>query len=293
MPIFTNNSIFPFHKFNLLDNREFESYDDLKDFVFVDFPESTMTFEKLLIHSIKNFEKQHLFEIITIYALRAIFNKSHKKISLNDGITSSSISNTDDFLKLLNMRIDLNKIDNYLEDLINENKDVKVYKTKLISDIIIFTYKYLYVKFANLIYCNTEDEFTEVLDVIKYINKYTLYKSKFEEQKCDSFNYHPIKTFLHNYKKSFNTEDETEIEKINNEMLLYSDLKESEKILNQLIEKNIIFDDSVSTTIQNRILRSFFILITSVFFHREYVNSKSDDKEVINYFRKFRPRMKK
>jgi hypothetical protein len=293
MPIFTNNSTFPFHKFNLLDNREFDSYDDLKNFVFVDFPESTMTFENLLIHSIKQFENQHLFEIITIYSLRAIFNKSHKKISLKDGITSSSISNINDFLKLLNMRIDLNKINDYLEDLINENKGIQVYKTALISGIIRFTYKYLYVKFANLIYCNTEDEFTEVLDVIKYINKYTLYKSKFEEGKCDSFNYHPIKTFLHNYKKSFNTKDEIEIERINNEMLLYSDLKDSEKILNQLIEKNIIFDDSLSQTKQNRTLRPFFILITSVFFHREYINSKSDDHEVIEYFKKFRLRMKK
>lgn len=294
MPIFTNNSTFPIYKFNLLNNRKFDSFDDLKDFVFVEFPDSNKSFENILKDSIKKFEKQHLFEIITIFSLRAIFNKAHNKITFKDKIESSSVTDMEKFLTLLNMRIDLNEIENQLDLLLdNNNNNVKVYKTELISSIITFTYKYLFVNFANLIYCNSEDNVKEVMDFQIYTKYYRNYKSNIELLKYNQINYVPLKTFLENYKKSFKTDDYSIIDEITDEILMYTNFKKSEKNLNTIIEKYIIIDDSLSSTKKNRILKPFFKLITCVFFHKHYINEKSDTIELTNHFKKFRLRMKK
>lgn len=292
MPIYTNGSTFPIVNFSYLDNRKFESYDDLKKFIFIEFPGLNKDFESVLKDSIRVYEMQHLFQIITIYSLRAVFNKSHRKITLKDNVKSTSIKDIVAFLSFLNMRIDLIKIEENLDSLLDSEK-AKIDKKELISGIIIFTYKYLYVKFANLIYCNVEDNVREVMDFKYYSKVYQKYKLKYFSKKYNSVDYHQTKIFLENYKKSFNTEDFSKIDEITNEILIYTNDKKSEIILNSIIDRNIHLDESFSSIKKNRILLPYFKSITCVFFYKHFINEKSDSKELINHFKKFRLRMKK
>lgn len=291
MPIFSDGSTFPIYKFNLLDNRHLESFEDIENFVFTDLPNSNKKFEDLLIDALKKYEKQHLFEILTIYALKAIFNKNHREITKFDNINSTSITNIRFLLPILNMRIDLNYIEAQL-DMLSDNEYVKVNKSVLISSLINFTYKFVFVKFANLIYCNVEDDIQDTMSFEHYNDIYLKYQNLIMTKKYNSLNYHQMKSFLNNYKKSFKTEDDIEIEKINNEILLYADWKESEKILNQIIERNIVIDEKLSSNKKNKILIPFYKSIICVFFYPKNKDFKIDDAKLVEYFKKFRLRIK-
>lgn len=294
MPIFSNNSTFPIYKFNLLDLRKFESYQDIENFIFTDIPNSKKSFEDVLKDSLKNHERQHLFEIITLFSLKAIFNKSHRKITKHDDIKSSSIRDIQDFLLILNMRIDLDYIEDQLE-LLSDNEHVKVNKSEFISSLINFTYKYIFVKFANLIYCNVEDDVKDTM-CFEYYNKiYLKYKKLMITKNYNSLNYNQMKRFINNYNKSFNSDITSEIEERTKEILDFSNFRKLEIILNSIIETNIVFDEKFNLTPnkKNKILLPFYKSITCVLLFPNNKDLKIDDPDLITSFRKFRLKMKK
>jgi hypothetical protein len=288
MPIFTNNSTFPFDKFNLLNDSSFSTYSDIEKFVFI---REEHKFRGNLIELINTFENQHLFQILSIQILRLTFNQKIPRILISE-INSDSIVNQKEFVRLLNLKVNLEEITKEL-DKIENSVDASVNSKQFLSEIIIFTYKYLFVKLASLIYCNSIDGLKEPMIFKEHNDTFIKYSKKQEERKYTNLNYVSQKEYIKNYFKSFNTDDIKSIETTIEELNLFSIEKNLERKLNELIERSINIDSNLSAIKKNRLLLPFFKLVTCVFFHREFIDLENYDPTLIEYFKKFRLRMKK
>lgn len=287
MPIFTNNTTFPFYKFRNFDDAKISSFEDIKAKIFIP---KNVNFRKDLIDVINNQERQHLFEILMDRVLLIIFNDSFEKIDKKE-IKSSSIENKDAFVKLLNFRIDLKKINRELEYLKNTNTIVN--SEKLIHDLILFTYKFFYVELSRMIYCQLFDNFKVTMDFEKYYKTYSKYKNNIENKKYTESNYIQQKEFIENFNKSFKTSDINEIKTTIEELLLYSSKKKSIYHLNKIIEDNITIEQTLSSNRKNKILIPFYKLVTCELFYRQNINLDIHESQLIENFKKFRQSMKK
>lgn len=287
MPIFTNNTTFPFYKFRNFDDAKISLFEDIKAKIFI--PKNA-NFRKDLIDVINNQERQHLFEILMDRVLLIIFNDSFEKIDKKE-IKSSSIENKDAFVKLLNFRIDLKKINRELEYLKNTNTIVN--SEKLIHDLILFTYKFFYVELSRMIYCQLFDNFKVTMDFEKYYKTYSKYKNNIENKKYTESNYIQQKEFIENFNKSFKTSDINEIKTTIEELLLYSSKKKSIYHLNKIIEDNITIEQTLSSNRKNKILIPFYKLVTCELFYRQNINLDIHESQLIENFKKFRQSMKK
>lgn len=287
MPIFTNNTTFPFYKFRNFDDAKISSFEDIKAKIFI--PKKA-NFRKDLIDIINNQERQHLFEILMDRVLLIIFNDSFEKIKVKE-IESSSIENKNAFVKLLNYRIDYKEINKEIEYL--EDNNVKVNSEKLIHDLILFTYKFFYVELSRMIYCQLFDDFKVTMDFEKYYKTYSKYKNNIENKKYTESNYIQQKEFIENFNKSFKTSDINEIKTTIDELLLYSSKKKSIYHLNKIIEDNIIIEQTLSSKKKNKILIPFYKLVTCELFYRQNINLDIHESQLIENFKKFRQLMNK
>lgn len=287
MPIFTNNTTFPFYKFRNFDDAKISSFEDIKAKIFI--PKKA-NFRKDLIDIINNQERQHLFEILMDRVLLIIFNDSFEKIKVKE-IESSSIENKNAFVKLLNYRIDFKEINKEIEYL--EDNNVKVNSEKLIHDLILFTYKFFFVELSRMIYCQLFDDFKVTMDFEKYYKTYSKYKNNIENKKYTESNYIQQKEFIENFNKSFKTSDINEIKTTIDELLLYSSKKKSIYHLNKIIEDNIIIEQTLSSKKKNKILIPFYKLVTCELFYRQNINLDIHESQLIENFKKFRQLMNK
>lgn len=287
MPIFTNNTTFPFYKFRNFDDAKISSFEDIKAKIFIP---KKVNFRKDLIDIINNQERQHLFEILMDRVLLIIFNDSFEKIKVKE-IESSSIENKNAFVKLLNYRIDFKEINKEIESL--EDNNVKVNSEKLIHDLILFTYKFFFVELSRMIYCQLFDDFKVTMDFEKYYKTYSKYKNNIENKKYTESNYIQQKEFMENFNKSFKTSDINEIKTTIDELLLYSSKKKSIYHLNKIIEDNIIIEQTLSSKKKNKILIPFYKLVTCELFYRQNINLDIHESQLIENFKKFRQLMNK
>lgn len=288
MPIFTNNSTFPFHKFNMLDGNSLSSYSDIKKFIIV---YNENTFREDFIKKINKNEMQHLFEIASIEILRFTFGTEYKKISESD-INSESIIDKKLFVQLLNYRIDLDGITSEIIKFENSN-DVSVDTINFLNDLIVFAYKFFFVKLANIIYCNKVDHLREPMNFL-YLHKIFLrYSEKRENKKYSNLDYVQQKEFIENYFNSFQSDEIAYIEKTINELIIFSKELESRLYLTEIIEKYIKVNPSFTSKKQNKILLPFYKLITCVFFYRANLDLDLDDPKLIENFKKLRLSAKK
>ena len=287
MPIFTNNTTFPFYKFRNFDDAKISSFEDIKAKIFIP---KKVNFRKDLIDIINNQERQHLFEILMDRVLLIIFYDSFEKIKVKE-IESSSIENKNAFVKLLNYRIDYKEINKEIEYL--EDNNVKVNSEKLIHDLILFTYKFFYVELSRMIYCQLFDDFKVTMDFEKYYKTYSKYKNNIENKKYTESNYIQQKEFIENFNKSFKTSDINEIKTTIEELLLYSSKKKSIYHLNKIIEDNIIIEQTLSSKKKNKILIPFYKLVTCELFYRQNINLDIHESQLIENFKKFRQLMNK
>ena len=288
MPIFTNNSTFPLHKFNMLDGNKLSSYYDIKKFIIV---YNENTFREDFIKNINKNEMQHLFELASIHILRFTFGNEYKKISDSE-INSESILDKRLFVKLLNYRIDLDKIiSEIIKFEVGNNSSVDI--TNFLNELIVFTYKFFFLKLANLIICNKIDHLSETMNFIEIHNIFLRYSEKQENKKYNSLDYVQQKEFIKNYYNSFQSDDNEYVAKTIDELLILSRCRQSLNYLTEIIEKYLKIDPSFSSKKQNKILLPFYKLITCVFFFRANLDLDLDDPKLIENFKKFRLNAKK
>lgn len=288
MPIFTDNSTFPLYKFNDFDNQYLHSYECIEKRIFV--PKG-INFRKDFLKAIECNSKQHLFIYLISYILRLVFNVNVWKFR-EDEIISDSIKEKYQFLQLLNYKINLHEIVKEI-DKYEFDSNVQIDSKPFINDLIVFTYKFYFVKFANVIYCHSIDDLIETMKFEEKHKIFLKYCQDIEKKNYTILNYQSKKNYVENYFKSFNSDDVNFIENTINQILLFSNRKESLLFLNEIIENRIKINSHLSQTRKNKILIPFFKLITSVFYFRENLELEIDDPILINKFKKFKLQMKK
>lgn len=288
MPIFTNDSTFPFDKFNLLNNSNFSTYSEIEKFVFIFEPHKFRGNLILLTHEFKN---QYLFELLSIHILRLTFNRRIPRI-LESEINFKSIENRKEFINILNLKVNLEEITKELYKIEN-SEYVTVDSKQFLSQIIIFTYKYLFVKLAGSIYCNTRNGLSVTMDFKEQNVIFEKLIDNQEKEQKNSFHKASQIEYINNYIRSFNTDDLNLIASTIAELNIFSNDKKAIIKLNELIESNIHIDPNLSSIKKNRILLPFFKLITCVFYYKHFLDFEIDDPDFVAYFKKFRIRMKK
>ncbi|WP_162128561.1 hypothetical protein [Flavobacterium phycosphaerae] len=287
MPIYTNGSTFPIHKFNLLNNNRLFSIEDINNLIY--YPNHFDSYGDF-VDVINNIEirNQHLLETILPYSFRRVFENDKKVISRKD-ITSQSIMDINQFVVITNLKLNLNDIENELEYL--SDIGISINRKRFLNDIITFTYKYLFIKLSKVIYCHSIGKFNEVMDFKSHYDQYCKYQSDLETSNYTKINYYSKVNYVNAYYESFQTNDINLIQDILSEILQYDDEKKIVKILNDIIENNIPLDPSLSSKKKNKFLLPFFKLITCNFFYRELLGYELSDSELINRFKKFRLKM--
>lgn len=284
MPIYTNGSTFPIHKFNLLNNIELSNKEDIDKFIY--YPndyDSYFDFLKMINNA--EIRDQHLLEVIVPYSFRRVFEDEKRLLSKKE-ITSQSISDINKFVVITNLNLNLNRIENELENL--SDIGISIDRKKFLNEIIKFTYKYLFIKLSKVIYCHSIGKFNEVMDFKNHYDKFCRYSSDLETSNYTEINFYSKRNYTEAYVKSFQTDDIDAIEDTISEILKYNDEKKIIKILNDIIENNIVLDFSLSSRKKNKILLPFFKAITCNFFFKELLEYELSDYELINRFKKFR-----
>lgn len=287
MPIFTDNSTFPIYKFNAYNNLKLDSYESIEKLIYV--PKRN-NFRKDFIDGVNSNEKQHLFEYLIGRILRLIFSEKIEKFT-NQEITATSVYDMREFISLINYRINLNEIEQEIYKYAG-NKDVQINKEKLISEIIIFSYKYYFVRFASQIYCYSINNLKVTMDFGKAHKKFLKYSEDLENEKYTELDIIRKKNYITNYFKSFRSQDIEVIEKTIQEILLYSKPNHSVKLINSIIENNITFNSELTQNRKNKILLPFYKLITCAFFYRENLDLEIKDPDLKEKFKKLRSRFK-
>ncbi len=286
MPIYTNGSTYPIHKFNLLNDTELFNEEDINNFIY--YPNNFDSCGDFL-NVINNIEiqNQHLFEAILPYSFRRVFENSTKISSKL--ISSQSVSDKTQFAVITNLKLNLNDIESELEKL--SNNGISIDSKKFLNEIITFTYKYLFIKLSKVIYCHSIGKFKEIMDFKSHYDQYCKFLSDIETLNYTKINYYSKLNYVEAYYKSFQTDDINVIQDTLSEILQYNDEKKIVKILNDIIEDNIPLDSSLSSKKKNKILLPLFKLITCNLFYGELLDYELNDPELINRFKKFRLKM--
>lgn len=287
MPIFTDGSTFPFYRFNDFNNHNLYPFESIEKIVYV--PENT-NLKKDFSKGIKVMSQQHLFDYLMFYILRIVFDVKFEKIR-EDEINLDSITDKRKFLQIINYKINLKQLENEIEKY-ELDSNVQIDSKLLINELILFTYKYLFVKFAGLIKCHTLDNLTESMEFNKKYELYLKYKQNLKDKKYSKEDLFSKKTYIDNFEKSFGTDDIDYIEKTIDDLILFSCEKRSLQFLNKIIENNVKINSALTSTKRNKILRPFFKFITVVFFFREYLTYDVDDAILVDRFKKFQLQMK-
>lgn len=289
MPIYTNGSTFPIHKFNLLNNIELFKEEDINNFIY--YPNNFNSHDDFLkIINNVDFQNQYLFEVLLPHCFRRVFETNKRAINKND-LNSKSISDLNQLALIINLKINLHDIENELGNL--SNNETQINSKQFLNEIIKFTYKYLFIKLSKVIYCHSIDKFNEVMDFKAHYNQYCKYLSDLQTSKYTKNNYYLKLYYVNAYYESFQTDDHKVIEETLSEILQYNDEKKIIKILNDIIENNIPLDSSLSSNKKNKVLLPFFKLITCNFFFKELLDYDLSDTELITRFKKFRLKMSK
>ena len=303
------HSIFPFYQFYAFDNDNLHSFECIKKRIFTPknrfyqhkiknniddsinkielFTTQNNLFKEDLLQVINNLNSSQLsFEILLSRILLLIFNPEIDKFKLEE-ITSNFISNKKEFVNLLNYRIDLIKIEELLKDYEN-NLYIKIDPKKFLNEIIIYTYKFIFLKLSETYYYSHSPNIQKLNKTINFKELYKTFKEFSIAIEKGNFTMHNIdfmNDFIVKFFNSFKTNDLDLIEKAIEELNQFSNFKLSKNRLINIIDYNIKIDSTLSSTQKNRLLFPFFKYITIVLIHREYLDL--EERELKNKFRKF------
>ena len=227
-----------------------------------------------------------LYLFTTIPAL--IFS-TEEKFKLNKP-HSTKFNEPTDFRTLINIRIDLKDISDYL-DLIKESEIVKsVESEKLIHELVLFINNYLFFQLKNLLEDTTYDTSNQFLDIVKTEKKIAKYKDEIANSKNISEQQKTSKqACIDNYLLGFYTDDKTVIELIRKDMVYMNSITNQKKRLLHIIESNIVFTENATSTQKNLLFLPLFMEVIAKLF---FISVDSDDisieeqKEKLRFFLK-------
>ncbi len=215
-----------------------------------------------LLQVINNLNPSQLtFQILLSRILRLVFNPKIEKIKFEE-ITSEFIADKRAFVNFLNHRIDLTKIEELLDEY-SSNPDVEINSDSFLKEIIIYTYKYLFVKLSETIYyyhypSSSQMNFKATMNFKECYETFIKYSSDIENKNYTRFDIENKRNYIVSFYNSFKNDDSDYIEKIINELLLFSSHKESKNKLFHIINSNVKINPTLTSTKKNRFLSPLF-----------------------------------
>jgi hypothetical protein len=282
--MYYNNSNFPFFIYKISDeqktvNELLENYSFL-----LNQPDFINTF----INNIDLKVGQDLF-LYLFTTIPAFIFSTEEKFELNKP-HSTKFNKPTDFRSLINIRINLKQIHNYLKEL-EENEIIETVESeKLIHELVLFINNYLFFQLKNLLVDTSFDTSNQFLDIVKTEKKIAKYKDEIANSKNISEQQKTSKqAYIDNYLLGFYTDDKTVIELIRKDMVYMNSITNQKKRLLHIIESNIVFTENATSTQKNLLLLPLFMEVIAKLF---FITVDSDDitieeqKEKLRFFLK-------
>jgi hypothetical protein len=281
--MYYNNSTFPIFLYPTQTNL----FSVEKIYENLSFIGSQENFEHFFLENISTKKNQDLFGYLMVVLPSIIISKS-RKFNRNE-INSKSIIDQSVILELINLRIDLQSVDNKLNKIKNNEFVKKIEVDVIVSEILLFINQYVFIKLSRSIvstqFNGTDLEFNFIKD-----NKiYSKYNSNDKPIKIDRVNAH--NNFISGYKNSFDTVDEEIIKLMEIDLIFMSKPSNQKKRLKSIIEKNLIFSEKITNTKKNKLLIWFFKNVISKIFYKQLDENLITDFEVSEAFRLFQKRV--
>jgi hypothetical protein len=285
--MYYDKSTFPI--FFFLPNKDNFSLEKVYDFY--NFLISHEDFEKQFFANILSKKKQDLFGyLITVLPILIISDfRKFTKIEFKLLSDESELLNFSEIQDLASIRIDLKLINTKLQELSKSQFIEKVNVDKIILDLILFIHKYVFIKLTKNIISTEINNKQFIFDIQKDSKKFEKYKSI---KNTPSDRVVAQKIFMTNYLKSYGTENIDRINEIENELIFMSNRINQKKLLNSILEDNIVFSDKTTSRKKNDLMIFFFKNIIAKIFFQGLDENLVKDYEVKNAFNHFRKSLK-
>jgi hypothetical protein len=284
LPMYYNNSNFPFFIYKISDEQK--SVDEiLENYSFL---RNQPDFINTFINNIDLKVGQDLF-LYLFTTIPALIFSTEEKFKLNKP-HSTKFNEPTDFRTLVNIRINLKQIHNYLEELKDHELIESVDSKKVIHELVLFVNNYLFFQLKKLLKETSIGTSNQFLDIIKTERKVAKYSEEIAHSNSLTENQIQRKQdFIDSYLHGFCTDDNNVIELIRKDLLHMNSIANQKKRLWQLIENGIVFDESATSTQQNELMLFLYTdVIYKLFFSYLDTHEKSsfDMKEKFRDFKK-------
>jgi len=241
-------------------------------------------FYKVFLEHLKNKKEQDLLGYLIASLPSLIFSK--KNSFSNRETVSKSIKNQYLVYDIINIRIDLNSIKERLSELESQTCVEKVNIDLIISELILFTFQYIFINISKHILSSFNNKIESHFDIKKDSKKY--YKYIVKKEKIPMDRAIAQKNFTNSYLESFAVQSEEDRKIKENDLIFMSSLVNQKRRLNSIFENNIIFSEKLSSTKKNSLSIYFFKNFTAKFFFKNLNENSIKDYEVIEAFRAFK-----
>lgn len=200
-------------------------------------------------------------------------------------------SKTDNSVKVLaNMRIDILSLKSFLAQT-DESRICKSIKINSIAyELITFLFRYVFVELSKGIVASEADGFTYYFNIKIDSQKYYKYINK-EDNTSSIDRRNAQKSFIKAYLSSFDNLDIITIKEIEKDLIYMSKETNQKKRLKSIFERNLVFEDNISSHKKNAISIFYFKNIVAKFFYKRLENNSINDYEVLEAHRLFLKRL--
>jgi hypothetical protein len=282
--MYYNNSNFPFFIYKI--SGEQKTVDEiLENYSFL---RNQPDFINTFINNIDLKVGQDLF-LYLFTTIPAFIFSTEKKFELIKPY-STKLNEPTDFRTLINIRINLKQIHNYLEVLKDHELIESVDSEKTIHELVLFVNNYLFFKLKKLLKETSFGTSNQFLDIVKTEKKIAKYKNEIansdnisEQQKTSK------QAYINNYLLGFYTDDKTVIESIRKDLVYMNSITNQKKRLLHIIESNIVFIENGTSTQKNLLFLPLFMEVIAKLF---FITIDGDDltieeqKEKLRFFLK-------
>jgi len=235
--------------------------------------------KKFFLKIISKFQAEYLFlNLMSSYFF--ILSSNIEKFKFKDlFVYSNKFRNLEKFRKIINTRIDFEKLNNEMTNL-KSNPSISYFdNVTFINELIRFLNKNAFFEFSESIYSiRTKDRFS-YFDLEQITGEIERFKT------------HPTHTsgtnLLIDLKKSFKTDIKSDFLQKYKQLELFHNTKSRQKLLFNILLDSISFTKSAEKTSKSKILFGFFkLIVTPLFFNKDLHKTDKELKEQFRYYRR-------
>lgn len=281
-------SFLPIQLFTFYDKQRFNSFNVIKS-SFID-RDIKKDYFGYVIHCLKNYEKQQLFERLLIICPFIFFSNENKFSEANlkrhldlDGTTVYDIDN---LLNALNFRYDVKSILASIQS-VKEISGAKFNNELFVSLLFKYSFKLAFIKLAeSIVWKTTKQGVPLKLNFRQLFELVSNAKWNIENNQSNFFARELDNDKLKTFDNSFGHEIKNK-KMIVNEIELFLNNANCSKIFYSSIDFSIEMPEDLSSNSMNQLMRPFFYNIVCPLFYKDYLDYDKDHEFVVQKFKNF------